>query len=161
MSANPKFHLWPLLDKEINRGIGRAGVVFTALFCVVACAVGYYFIRPWSMLREEDMRQLGYLGFVAIPLAAWLLGGLIAIQLFMAFQVLRWLQKKEVQISCGGFAWMGSGVLLVCVGTIVGFFVEPFYYGFIVAIAGCIILFRSTGSMWAWRVFYGITSFPP
>jgi len=161
MSADPKFHLWPLLDKEINRGIGRAGVIFTALFCIMACAIGYYFIRPWSVLREADLRQLGYLGFVAIPLAAWLLGGLLAIQLFMAFQVLRWVQKKEVQISRGMAVWIGCGAILLCGGVIAGVFAEPFFYGLIVACAGCIILFRSTVQMWAWRVFSGITSFPP
>lgn len=160
MKAKPQFHLWPLLDREINRGVGRVGVAFTALFCILACAVGYYFIRPWSVLREEDLRQLGYFGFVVIPLAAWLLGGLIATQLFMALQVLWWIRNQEIQISRGGVAWMSCGVFLFGTGLIGVFAFEPFYYGLIATLAGYIVFVRSTGSFWAWRVFHAVTSFP-
>jgi hypothetical protein len=160
MNAAPKFQLWPLLDKEINRGIGRAGIVFTASFCILACGVGYYFIRPWSVLREEDLRQLGYLGFVAIPLAAWLLGGLFAIQLFMAYQTVRWAQKKEVFVSGGTWAWIAFGVLLVSGGVFASLFVDPSDYGFVASVAGCVMIFRTTGAIWACRIFGGATSFP-
>lgn len=160
MSAAPKFQFWPFLDKEINRGIGRVGVMFAACFCFLICGVGYYFIRPWSVLREDDLRELGYLGFLAIPLAAWLLGGLIAIQLFMAFQVLRWALRKEISVSGSAWAWIVFGILLIFGGLLAGFSWDPFEYGFLASVAGCIVFFRTTGSIWAWRVFLGARSFP-
>jgi hypothetical protein len=160
MSGNPKFQFWPLLDKEINRGIGRAGVVFTALFCLFACGVGYYFIRPWSILSEEDLRQLGYLGLVAIPLAAWLLGGQLGIQLFMSFQVFHWVSKNEIHISGGTWAWIGLGVAMLVGGVFGGVLTEPSEYGFLVCVAGAVIFLRTTCSIWSYTIFLGTTSFP-
>ncbi len=112
------------------------------------------------MLREEDLRELGYLGFVAIPLAAWFLGGQLAVQLFMSFQVLRWVYKKQMNVSEGTIAWLALGALLIVGGIMAGILIDPFYYGIVASIAGGLIFFRTTGAIWAWRISFGATSFP-
>lgn len=118
-------------------------------------------LAGWSGLREDDLRQLGYLGFVAIPLAAWFLGGLLAIQLFMAFQVLCWVQKRDIYVSRSTRAWIAFGVLMVFGGVVAGFYLDPSEYGFLASIAGCVVFFRTTGSIWVSRIIFGVASFPP
>jgi hypothetical protein len=147
-----RFENWPLLDAEINSMLGRKGRWFVRIFVVLFASVFYFTTRPWQVLNDPGLEMLAWLAIVGIPLGAWLIGGMISEYLYMSLEALYWLSTKRIRVKRKVAVWSGTGGLMLIGGIIGSFIFVPFYYSYIVALAGLIIVGRMLVLIWGCTV---------
>jgi len=155
-----QFKHWPLLDREQKAFLGPIGIIFVGCLCVSLCLFGFFCIRPWSVLEFEDLYYLGLLGCVAIPLAAWLIGGYLGIFAVINVRVFHWIYSRCLILGLLTKVWLALSAFFITAGAALSCTIEPFYYGYIAVLSGLVIWTRTVLGLWAHKRISANPEFP-